>query len=52
MVKGQIVYFVVNASPKLLDVATSFAGAQGIWKVLGNILCNHDLKVKSGEAGW
>ena len=36
-VKGQIMYFLVNASPKRLDIATSnFAG------VLGSILCDLD----------
>ena len=39
-------YFLVNASPKLLDVATSFAGVYEMRRVLGNILCNHDPKVK------
>ena len=51
-VKGQIMYFLVNASsPKLLDVAVSkFAGAKAkghtIWRVLDNILCDLDPQVK------
>ena len=46
-------YFLVNAYPKLLDVATSFPGEWVMWRILGNILCNHDpkVKVKSEKAG-
>ena len=46
-------YVLVNASPKMLDVATSFAGVYEMWRVLGIILCNHDPKdkIKSEKAG-
>ena len=48
-------YFLVNASPKLLDVATSSPGELVMWRILGNILCNHGpkvkVKVKSEKAG-
>ena len=49
-VKGQIMYFLVNASPhKLLVVASSnFACALGLMmsRVLGNTSCDIDLGVK------
>ena len=38
-------YFLVNASPKQVNVATSIFVM--VWRVLGNILCNYDPKVKA-----
>ena len=41
-------YFLVNASPKPLDVATSNYRGMGhmMWRVLGNISYDHDRKAK------
>ena len=56
-VKGQIMYFLVNASPpKLLEVETSNVVPEYATLcrlVLGNILCNHDprVKIKSEKVG-
>ena len=54
-VKGQIMYFLVNAStPKLLDIATSKLCrciCHMMQRILGNFLCNLDPNVKVKDKG-